>query len=80
MNETEFELYSMCEEFHTELRKRFNIKVTPIELVRVLLKKLTQMQIHQILYEMHLIRKRKGDAMNYYILLIYPYMARGEII
>lgn len=80
MNETEFALYSICEEFHPELRKRFDLKATPIELVRVLLKKLTQLQIHHTLYDMHVVRKRKGNAGNYYILLIYPFIVRGEIM
>jgi hypothetical protein len=76
MSTQEFVLYCICEEFHQELRKNVLIKETPIEIARLLQKKLPSHQLEQITHDIYLINKRNGNAANYYILLVYPLLLK----
>lgn len=74
MSDSEYQLYTICEEYHKEIKMRFHINDTPIQLARRLHKKLTLLQINHILHDIYLIKKRGGNVANYYILLIYPFI------
>ncbi len=74
MTDKEYQIYYICEEFQKEIKSNFNISKTPIEMARFLIKKLSSLQMNQIIHDIYLIKKRGGNPINYYTLLIYPFL------
>lgn len=72
MSSEEYKIYCYCVEFHSELRRRFSMKETAIQLFRVLSKKLMCSQIQQVIQDIELIKRRNGSVLNYFITLLYP--------
>jgi hypothetical protein len=72
MSTEEYTLYNYCAEFHSEIRKRFSVKETSIQIARMLSKKLNYHQIQQVIQDIELIKKRNGSVLNYFITLLHP--------
>jgi hypothetical protein len=72
MSGEEYKLYCYCAEFHAEIRKRFLVKETSIQIARMLSKKLNGFQIQHVIQDIELIKKRNGSVLNYFITIIHP--------
>jgi hypothetical protein len=72
MSSEEYKLYCYCVEFHSELRRKFSMKETSIQISRMLSQKLNCNQIQQVIQDIELIKRRGGSILNYFIVLIYP--------
>ncbi|WP_456273329.1 hypothetical protein [Bacillus sp. AK031] len=72
MSKEEFGLYSLCEEFHKDIKRTLFIKGSPIQIARKASKKLTAHQIQQIISDVAEIKDRKGNASGYFCMLMIP--------
>ncbi|WP_226675693.1 hypothetical protein [Rossellomorea aquimaris] len=76
MSVGEYELYCVCEEYYKDLRNNIVMNKTPIELARFLSKRLSPLEIEQLLHDIYLIRKRGSSALNYLTLVLLPLLNR----
>ncbi|WP_409252025.1 hypothetical protein V1502_18300 [Bacillus sp. SCS-153A] len=72
MSQEEYSLYTLCEEFYEEIKSRFGLKETTIQLARRITQKLNHYQIKRIVDDIQIIKNRGTDAASYFCTLLMP--------
>ncbi len=68
----EEQLYYYCEEYHKDIRKSLAINYKPSQMARILLKRLNEKQLEQIISETKYIVTARGSAEHYFITVTRP--------
>lgn len=72
MSNEEFAIYSLCEEFHQELKEKFAIKSSAIVIAKKVSRFLNDSEMEAIVSDILQVKKRNGNASAYFCMLIWP--------
>jgi hypothetical protein len=82
MTNDEYTFYTLCEEFHHEIREDLHISSTAPQTARRVLTRLTLLNIKRIIKDIELIRRRGGNVGTYFCTVIAPVVSsegRGTV-